>query len=193
MDIEILNKPPKNINEDIKLKSSSEVIEIKDVRAIRNAYKEHLLFIGLDNGNNVRNISLLGVGSNCNVLINTKDILRTALLSCSDKVILVHNHPSNNLEPSSADRHITNVTNQILNTFNIELLDHIIVTEKDYISMEQIKRIDRNYTDDSLNKMSNGFLLEENQRLKEQIELLTQNNYKSEDLESKEDVYSYDY
>lgn len=193
MDIEILNKPPKNINEDIKLKSSSEVIEIEDVQAIRNAYKEHLLFIGLDNGNNVRNISLLGVGSNCNVLISTKDILRTALLSCSDKVILVHNHPSNNLEPSSADRHITNVTNQILNTFNIELLDHIIVTEKEYISMEQIKRIDRNYTNDSLSKMSNGFLLEENQRLKEQIELLTQNNYKSEDLESKEDVYSYDY
>ena len=193
MNIEILNKLPKNINEDIKLKSSSEVIEIKDVQAIRNAYKEHLLFIGLDNGNNVRNISLLGVGSNCNVLISTKDILRTALLSCSDKVILVHNHPSNNLEPSSADRHITNVTNQILNTFNIELLDHIIVTEKDYISMEQIKRIDRNYTNDSLNKMSNGFLLEENQKLKEQIELLKQNNSKSENLESKEDVYSYDY
>ena len=193
MNIEILNKLPKNINEDIKLKSSSEVIEIEDVQAIRNAYKEHLLFIGLDNGNNVRNISLLGVGSNCNVLINTKDILRTALLSCSDKVILVHNHPSNNLEPSSADRHITNVTNQILNTFNIELLDHIIVTEKDYISMEQIKRIDRNYTNDSLNKMSNGFLLEENQKLKEQIELLKQNNSKSENLESKEDVYSYDY
>ena len=128
-----------------------------------------------------------------NVLISTKDILRTALLSCSDKVILVHNHPSNKLEPSSADRHITNVTNQILNTFNIELLDHIIVTEKEYISMEQIKRIDRNYTNDSLSKMSNGFLLEENQRLKEQIELLTQNNYKSEDLESKEDVYSDDY
>lgn len=193
MNIDIIEKPKKNISEDIKVTSTTDVLEIKDVQAIRNAIKEHLLFIGLDNGNNVRNISLLGVGSNCNVLISTKDILRTALLSCSDKVILVHNHPSNNLEPSSADRHITNVTNQILNTFNIELLDHIIVTEKEYISMEQIKRIDRNYTNDSLSKMSNGFLLEENQRLKEQIELLTQNNYKSEDLESKEDVYSYDY
>ena len=171
----------------------SDVFYLEEVQEIKDAIQEHFLFVGVDRRNNVRNISLLGVGSNCNVLISTKDILRTALLSCSDKVILVHNHPSNNLEPSSADRHITNVTNQILNTFNIELLDHIIVTEKEYISMEQIKRIDRNYTNDSLSKMSNGFLLEENQRLKEQIELLTQNNYKSEDLESKEDVYSYDY
>ena len=97
--------------------------------------REHLLFIGLDNKNNVRNISLLGIGSTCDVVIDTKEIIRVALFSASEKVILVHNHPSNSTNPSKADLHLTNITKPLLNVFNIELIDHIIVTEKEYISM----------------------------------------------------------
>ena len=170
LDVEIMNKPKKNIKDDIKVKSSSDVIEIKDVQAIRNAIKEHLLFIGLDNGNNIRNISILGIGTSCEVIIDTKDIIRTALFSASDKVILVHNHPSNSLEPSKADLHLTNITNQILKAFNIKLLDHIIVTEKEYMSMDKIQKISKEYGYKSIDNMQKGFLIEENERLKKQIE-----------------------
>ncbi len=130
IEVPILEKTEKNIDDNIKVSSSADVADLKQVQAIKNAVKEHLLFIGLDRGNNVRNISILGIGSNCEVLVDSKDIIRTALLSCSDRVILVHNHPSNSLEPSKADKHITNVTNEILKPFNIQLIDHIIVTEK---------------------------------------------------------------
>lgn len=147
-------------------------MNLRQVQAIRNAVKEHLLFIGLDRGNNVRNISILGIGSNCKVIIDSKDIIRTALFSCSDRVVLVHNHPSNKLEPSLPDMHITNVTNQILKTFNIELLDHIIVTERDYISMEQVKKFNRDYSDDLINNMTKGLLIEENKKLMNEIQQL---------------------
>ena len=147
INVPILEKTQRNITEEIKVLSSTDVVNLEQVQAIRNAVKEHLLFIGVDRGNNIRNISILGIGSNCEVLIDSKDIIRTALLSCSEKVILVHNHPSNKLEPSSADIHITNVTNNLLKTFNIELLDHIIVTEKEYISMEKIKKFNNSLTD----------------------------------------------
>ena len=153
IDLHIQTKPEKNISEEIKVSGSEDIVNLKEVKAIRNAVKEHLLFIGLDRGNNIRNISVLGIGSNCEIMIDSKDIIRTALFSCSDRVILVHNHPSNKLEPSAQDMHLTNVTNQILKVFNIELLDHIIVTEKNYISMEDIKKITRNYENESINNM----------------------------------------
>lgn len=109
MNIDVIEKAKKNISEDIKVTCASDIVSLKDVQEIRNAVREHLLFIGLDNRNNIRNITLLGIGSTCNVIIDTKEIIRTALFSASDKIILVHNHPSNNLEPSKDDLHLTDV------------------------------------------------------------------------------------
>ena len=172
MNVDIIEKPKKNISEDIKVSSSTDVLNLKDVQEIRNAIREHLLFIGLDNRNNVRNITLLGIGTSCNVVIDTKEIIRTALYSASDKVILVHNHPSNNLEPSKDDFHLTSVTNEMLKVFNIKLQDHIIVTEKDHISMDKIQKISKEKNIKSINNLKKGLLLEENQRLKQQIKEL---------------------
>ena len=187
INVPILEKTQKNVDEDIKVLCSTDIVNLEQVQAIRNAVKEHLLFIGLDRANNIRNISILGIGSSCEIIIDTKDIIRTALLSCSEKVILVHNHPSNSLKPSNPDIHLTNVTNQILKTFNITLLDHIIVTEKEYISMEKIKKVDRDFTNNSINEMTKGFLIEENKRLKQEIEILKNSKQKKENI-SQEDI-----
>ena len=192
IDVPVLTKTGKNINEDVKILSSTDIVNLEQVQAIKNAVKEHLLFIGLDRGNNVRNISILGIGSNCEVLVDSKDIIRTALLSCSERVVLVHNDPSNNLEPSKADIHITNITNNLLKSFNIELLDHIIVTEKEYISMEKIKKFNKNYSNDEINKVEKQFLFEENLKLKLEIEKLQNNKEKEENLVSEDLDYDYE-
>ena len=192
IEVPILTKTGKNIEEDIKVLSSTDIVNLKQVQAIRNAVKEHLLFIGLDRGNNIRNISILGIGSNCEVLVDSKDIIRTALLSCSERVVLVHNHPSNSLEPSNADIHITNITNNLLKTFYIELLDHIIVTENEYISMEKIKKFNKNYINDEINKVEKQFLYEENLKLKQEIEKLQNNEEKEENLTNDELDYDYE-
>lgn len=192
IEVPILTKTGKNIEEDIKVLSSTDIVNLKQVQAIRNAVKEHLLFIGLDRGNNIRNISILGIGSNCEVLVDSKDIIRTALLSCSERVVLVHNHPSNSLEPSNADIHITNITNNLLKTFYMELLDHIIVTENEYISMEKIKKFNKNYINDEINKVEKQFLYEENLKLKQEIEKLQNNKEKEENLTNDELDYDYE-
>ena len=192
IEVPILTKTGKNIEEDIKVLSSTDIVNLKQGQAIRNAVKEHLLFIGLDRGNNIRNISILGIGSNCEVLVDSKDIIRTALLSCSERVVLVHNHPSNSLEPSNADIHITNITNNLLKTFYIELLDHIIVTENEYISMEKIKKFNKNYINDEINKVEKQFLYEENLKLKQEIEKLQNNKEKEENLTNDELDYDYE-
>ena len=175
IELEIDKKPKKEIMKDIKVNNTNDIYELEEVQEIKDAIQEHLIFIGLDKSNNIRKISLLGVGSSCGILVDTKNIIRTALMSTSDRVILVHNHPSNSLNPSKEDIHITNITNKLLKTFNIELLDHVIVTETSYISMNKTKNLDK-----ELNLLEKALLVEENTKLKNEIKEL---NYKLENKE----------
>ena len=188
INVNIIDKPNTNITEYEKIKTPEDVIKIKDVQAIRNAIREHLLFIGLNNQNEVINTTLLGIGTTNNIIIDTKEIIRNALFTASDKVILVHNHPSNSLKPSKDDIYMSNITNQILKVFSIEMLDHVIVTKNDYLSMNYDKFINKNYEDSEINTMTKGLLFEENQKLKQEIQELKEEieKYKNKDFE-KED------
>ena len=188
LSIEIQKKP--NYQKEIrKVNKPNEVFELKEVQEIKNAVQEHLLFIGLDSRNTIKNISLIGIGTSKSISIDSKYIIRTALVTASDKVILVHNHPSNGLSPSSDDRYLTNVTNKVLKAFNIQFVDHIIVTENDFASMGQNNDIDRNYEDSKTNLIDNTFLLEENKILKQQVKKL-KNSIKEgkKELESEEEM-----
>lgn len=185
LSIEVQKKP--KVIEEIKLEKSGEVFDLEEVQEIKDAVQEHLLFIGLDRGNNIRNISLLGIGTSNEISIDSKYIVRTALITASDKVILVHNHPSNKLEPSSNDRHITNVTSKLLKAFNIELLDHIIVTENNYISMGEIKAIDRDYENDRTKLIDKALLIEENNKLQKEVKCLTNKLQKYEEKTQEEE------
>ena len=49
-------------------------------------------------------------------------------------IILVHNHPSGQLSPSQADSDITQKIKKAGNTLYVKLLDHLIITQKDYFS-----------------------------------------------------------
>lgn len=172
MNIKVIDKSISTKN--IKLEGTKDVLKLDEVQEIKYAIREHLLFVGLDSCNNIRDISLLGIGSSKNVIIDTKEIIRMALLTASEKVILVHNHPSNSLKPSKDDLHITYITDEILKPFNIELLDHIIITEDNYMSMKKTD-IYKIYSEENkkLENMDKGFLIEENNKLKTKVEELT--------------------
>lgn len=184
LSIEIQKKP--NATENRKINKSNEVFQLEEVQEIKDAVQEHLLFIGLDRGNNIRNISLLGIGTSNEISIDSKYIVRMALITASDRVILVHNHPSNNLDPSNKDRHITNVTSKLLKAFNIELLDHVIVTENNYISMGAIKAIDKN-ENDRTKIIDKTLLIEENNELKEKNKILSNKLQRYEKLRKEEE------
>lgn len=185
LSIEIQKKPNVIVNR--KITKSNEVFELEEVQEIKDAVQEHLLFIGLDRGNNIRNISLLGIGTSNEISIDSKYIVRIALISASDKVILVHNHPSNKLEPSNNDRHITNVTSKLLKAFNIELMDHIIVAENNYISMGAIKAIDKDYENDRTKIIDKVLLIEENDKLRKEVKCLTNKLQKYEEKTQEEE------
>ncbi len=169
---EIAEKPTDRYNK--KVFNTIDAVNLTEVQTIKNALQEHLIFIGLDNGNNVRNISLIGVGNTNCIFIDSKAIVRTALVSGSEKVILVHNHPSQSLKASEQDKHISNITNKLLDLYNIKLQDHIIISGDNYASMMKDGAIDKNYSNRQLEKLDKGLLFEENQMLKNEVENLRQ-------------------
>lgn len=184
LSVEIQKKPQYTKN--IKLRIPSEVFDLEEVQEIKDAVQEHLLFIVLDRRNNVRNISLLGVGTSSEINVDAKYVVRTALVNACDRVILVHNHPSNNLEPSNHDITMTNTMNKLLHVFNIKLLDHVIVNENDYISMSEIHVIDEDYESDRIKLLDNALLSEENSLLKKKLKKLSKVSAKNEKEEEYE-------
>ena len=170
--IDIQKKPKVESVEKIKLNSPCDVYNLKEIQAIKEAIQEHLIFIGLDYGNNLRTLNFLSIGKSNVAYIDSKDIIRTALLNACDNVIIVHNHPANNLEPSNFDKQFTNKINKMLKIFNINLLDNIIVTEESYNSMKQCGYIDKEYIDKDIKYLENTLLIEENKILKEKIKNL---------------------
>lgn len=186
MEIEITKKPKTDIDNEIKIVTSDDVYKLNAVQNIKDGIQEHLLLLGLDRGNNLRNVNLVGVGSSDNISINSKDILKITLMSANDKVILVHNHPSNTLKASNTDIDFTNKINKFLGIFNIQLLDHIIVTEQGYVSMMQEKQINKDYTNNDIKFVEKTILIEENNRLKQELNNMTAQN--NDELEQSDEM-----
>lgn len=79
---------------------------------------------------------LIGTGSMVSCLVDVKLIVCLALHSMACSVIIAHNHPSGSLRPSDADKEITVQLKAALRLIDVRLLDHFIITERDFLSFE---------------------------------------------------------
>lgn len=81
----------------------------------------------------------LFIGTIDKQLISTREIAKDALKLGATKVILAHNHPSGNLAPSDADIVTTEKIAHALALLDLDLVDHIIICNKQYISFREKK------------------------------------------------------
>ena len=77
----------------------------------------------------------LSEGGSAAAELNIRRLVENALLSSASAVILSHNHPSGIAPPSREDYATTQQAQDALRTIGVELLDHIIVAEDDYVSL----------------------------------------------------------
>ena len=77
------------------------------------------------------NMNIVSIGTLDSSLTNPREILKSMVLSNAFAVMLFHNHPSGNLNPSREDFIITNRMNDICNLIGIKLWDHIIIGPND--------------------------------------------------------------
>ena len=85
--------------------------------------------------NIIMNILDIAVGGTNYVNVSIKDIVAQAVKLRASKIIFVHNHPSGISLPSQADIDFTDKLFNAVKMFNIDLLDHIIVSKKEYTSV----------------------------------------------------------
>jgi len=89
--------------------------------------KEQFIVLYLNRQNLIEGIERHSIGSMFGTVCDVSIIARTALASLSSGVILSHNHPSGNINPSEQDKAITKNIKNALDLFNIKLMDHIIL------------------------------------------------------------------
>lgn len=97
-------------------------------------YREHMYAMYLNNSNNVLGYHLLSIGGITATLVDIRVLMQGALLTNSVAIILFHNHPSNKLQPSIADKNLTQKIIRSAETLDLKVLDHLIITEDSYYS-----------------------------------------------------------
>ena len=104
---------------------------------LREKPKEHFYAVFLKSDNQVIGDKLISLGTTSNTTVDVKDIVRTASLVNASAVILIHNHPSDNTQPTETDRETTQKIQQTLELLDIQVLDHIIISQNNSYSMKQ--------------------------------------------------------
>lgn len=100
--------------------------------------KEQLYLIGLDTRNNIKTIDLISMGTINESLVSPREVYRTALIKNCLSIILVHNHPSQEPEPSQEDLEVTKKLKDAGRMIGINLLDHLIFTDNGYQSLKEM-------------------------------------------------------
>ncbi len=95
---------------------------------------EEFWVLYLNNSNRIMKTEQLSKGGITGTLVDIRLALKFALEVNATALILAHNHPSGTLLPSEADKQLTSKFKTAANSLDIKLLDHLIVTEKEYYS-----------------------------------------------------------
>jgi len=95
--------------------------------------KEMFLTLHLDGKNRIIAMDLVSVGSLNQSIVHPREVFKTALLSNAASIILIHQHPTGDPNPSSEDLAITRRLKEAGELMGIKVLDHIIIGES-YLS-----------------------------------------------------------
>ncbi len=98
---------------------------------LHGADREHFVGLYLDSANHLIGVHTISVGILNSSLVHPREVFKVAYMMNAASVIVAHNHPSGNAEPSSEDITMTKQLVEAGKILGIPLHDHIIVTEQD--------------------------------------------------------------
>lgn len=104
---------------------------------VRHLTKEHFICLFLNTKNKVICTETISIGSLNAAIVHPREVFRAAIKRCSASLICAHNHPSGDPTPSPED---VNLTKRLINAgeiVGIEVLDHVIIGNPDFISLKE--------------------------------------------------------
>ena len=96
---------------------------------IRTKQQEYFVCLTLDGANRLIAKRIVSIGTLTSSLVHPREVYSDAITDRAASIIVAHNHPSDNLEPSQADRDVTERLREAGELLGISLLDHIIITK----------------------------------------------------------------
>lgn len=102
---------------------------------LRDLNHEVFCVIYMNQANRVLRHELVSSGGLTGTVADIRIILKNALLYNANKLIIAHNHPSGNLQPSKADKDLTMKLKEAAEWMDIKLMDHLIIAGTNYLSM----------------------------------------------------------
>ena len=115
-----------------KINYPSDVVPLVSHFADRN--QEHFLCISLNGAHEVMKLRVVSVGLLNRTIVHPREVFADPLKDRAAAIVVAHNHPSGNVEPSREDRQITTRLKEWGETLGIQLLDHIIFSVRGYYS-----------------------------------------------------------
>ncbi len=108
------------------------------LRVIGPAEQELFVAVYLDSRQKIIDVREVGRGSLAAVDVHPRELFRDAVRTRAHSVILAHNHPSGDAEPSEADVELTRRMVEVGRLVGIPVLDHLVITPEDYSSLSAL-------------------------------------------------------
>ncbi len=115
-----------------KISSPSDIYPF--IRHYANRRQETFLSVSLNGAHEIINIRIVSIGLVNKTLVHPREVFADPLADRAAAIICAHNHPSGNTDPSPEDKEVTEILKKAGKILGIELLDHIIFSEKGFYS-----------------------------------------------------------
>lgn len=116
-----------------KIASPQDVADIL-IPVLRDEVKEKFIVVCLNSANKIIRYEVISIGNLNSSIVHPREIFKVAIDNNSANIILVHNHPSGNPEPSSEDITVTKKLVEAGKIMDIQIFDHIIIADQKYVS-----------------------------------------------------------
>ena len=121
-------------SEKVNIKVSRDVADLLDGYASKQ--QEHFILITLDGANNVIKVRVIFIGTLNKSMVHPREVFAPALADRAASIVIAHNHPSGNPEPSVEDLLMTRKLKEAGEIIGIEIIDHVIITKKNHYSFQ---------------------------------------------------------
>lgn len=119
----------------------TEILSAQDVwklsADICESQKEHFVVFYLDTQNHLIERQIISIGTLNSSLVHPREVFEPAITLHSASIIIAHNHPSQDLAPSTEDKKITERLIESGKILGIEVIDHIILSKSSYLSFQK--------------------------------------------------------
>ena len=108
---------------------------------MRSLDREHFRAILLNTKNRILGVRTISIGSLNASVVHAREVFKAAVTESAQAIVLVHNHPSGQPEPSPEDLAVTDRLVHAGRILGIEILDHVILGSREYVSLKELGHI----------------------------------------------------